>query len=200
MLQFNEQSLKDTIHQMPRGPRVAFAASCAQRLQAVLHSFVSDTASVAQAKVFDQALDYVWLHTLAPHEPDTTRQLYAEVLALIPDEDDIEWTPTIPYVDDALSAVAYCLRCLETGEPQEAVWAARRVYEAIDHFVISRDDLVPSQPSAEAGILADPLIQAELERQARDIAELSALPALSEELVNRLRRRSTFEQAIPLNH
>jgi hypothetical protein len=50
--------------------------------------------------------------------------------------------------------------------------SAEQVYNALDQFVINRENIVMWQPGAEERILAHPLIQAELARQRRDIEEL----------------------------
>lgn len=58
------------------------------------------------------------------------------------------------------------------GEPQEAAWAARVAYEALDNFVINSEDVDMTMPGAELRVLAHPLVQAELARQLRDIEDL----------------------------
>src|SRR5262249_15111322 len=74
--------------------------------------------------------------------------------------------------NDAASAVVYALRCWKTGSAQDAAWAARRAYEALDTAVIERSGADMNAPGAEASVLSDPLIQAELARQMRDVEEL----------------------------
>ncbi len=52
------------------------------------------------------------------------------------------------------------------------MYSAEQAYEALDHFVINRDNVNLNALGAERRIVADPLIQAELARQIRDIDEL----------------------------
>ncbi len=199
MLNFQEHVLKRQLDRLPPQARVAFAASCAQRLASVYRTFVGKVAPVDGANLFDQGPSYVWAHILATPEEATTAQLLANVMAVIPDDDAPDWTPLTPYAEDALAALAYCLRCLQSADVQVAACAARRVYEALDYFVISRDDVSPSDLGAETRVLSDPAIQAELERQARDFADLSSQGnSLSRELIDNLRRRSMAEQAITI--
>jgi hypothetical protein len=198
VLEFQEQLLKEELSQLPPSSRVAFAASCAQRLVSVYHEYVAQTDPPSGARL-DHALEYVWTHLLTCPNEERTQRVLADVMALIPDEETPGWTPLTPYAEDATSALAYSLRCLLSGDAQEAAWAARRVYEALDEFVVSRDDISPSDPGAEYGILRDPVIQAELERQKRDISDLrSAGKSPSPRLIECLRVRSFAEQVIVL--
>ncbi len=199
MLTFQEELLKQQLNQLPGPSRVAFAASCAQRMTSACHSFAARICRPERAKLFDDALDYVWNCVLAPPERETTGRLLNDVMAIIPDEDAPGWSPVTPYGEDALSALAYSLSCLQSGDSQEAAWAAVCVYNATDYFVTSRDGISPSEPGAEARTLGDPAIQAELERQSRDVADLSAAGEfLSRELVENVRRRSVANQAVPI--
>ena len=119
--------------------------------------------------------------------------------AFLPDQDAPGWTPLTAYAEDALSALAYCLQCLRSPDAQEAAWAARRVYEALDYFVTTRDNISPDEPGGDVRVLGDSVIQAELERQARDITDLSrAGDSLPQELLDNLRQRSLVEQAISI--
>ncbi|WP_206750890.1 MULTISPECIES: hypothetical protein, partial [unclassified Cryobacterium] len=51
---------------------------------------------------------------------------------LTPGEHD-QWAFEAGYAQNAVAAVAYAARTWLTDEPQEAVWAARQVYEAADY-------------------------------------------------------------------
>ncbi|HEV3138670.1 MAG TPA: DUF416 family protein [Pirellulales bacterium] len=197
MLTFNERALKQQLDRLPRASRVAFAATCAQRLAGVCNRFVGTGGRADRANLFDDALNYVWTYILTTPEEATTGRLLADVMAMIPDQDAPGWTPLTAYGEDALSALAYSLRCLQSGDSQEAAWSARCIYEGLDYFVTLRDNVPPNEPGADVRVLSDPLIQAELERQARDIAELSSAgDSLSRELLDGLRQRSLAEQAI----
>jgi uncharacterized protein YjaG (DUF416 family) len=197
MLKFEEQVLMRDLDRLPPRSRLAFAASCAQRLVDVYHRFLAQRGQSDRAADCDSALEYVWSHILTPSEGATAKQLLADIVALIPDQDAPGWTPLTAYGEDALSALAYCVSCLQSGDPQEAAWAARRVYEALDYFVTNRDNVTPGDSGAETRVLSDSMIQAELERQARDIDDLSHLgDTLSEEFLDDLRQRSAREQAI----
>jgi hypothetical protein len=114
---------------------------------------------------------------------------------LLPSEEDGWDEETQPYAEDAAAALAYALRARLTGDPQEAAWACRRVYEAADHFVIATTGLPVGGSEAERVLLAHPVVQAELSRQRRDLNELSGLAnsATQDSQIDEMRRRSEQE-------
>lgn len=199
MLKFQEQLLSKTLAGLSPAARVAFAASCAQRLANAYRYFFETKDCPEQIEICDNALDYAWSHILQDSDTQAIDRILSIILAMVPDQDAPDWTPSMAYAEDALSAIAYCLNCLQSANPQESAWAARRVYEALDTFVTQRDNISPSEPGAEARILRDGIIQIELQRQARDVEYLGlAGKNLTQEFLDRLRRRSVKEQAIPM--
>lgn len=52
--------------------------------------------------------------------------------ALVPFEDD-DWVLESGYAQNGIAAIAYAVRAWLSDDPQEAVWAARQVYEAADY-------------------------------------------------------------------
>src|SRR5262245_49626325 len=96
---------------------------------------------------------------------DTCTQLMDEVV-------DAPWIEQQAAAEDATAALAYALRCRKTGKAQEAAWAARRAYDALDDYVINREGIDTNAPDGDIRVLAHPLIQAEFERQNRDFEEL----------------------------
>jgi Protein of unknown function (DUF416) len=95
-----------------------------------------------------------------------------EVMKLIPEDDSRPWVPEAPLADNAAAAVAYAITCRQSGESQDAAWAARRAYEAVDQLIIANGDVDLNAAGAEEKVLSHPLIQAELARQRRDLDQL----------------------------
>ncbi len=93
-------------------------------------------------------------------------------MGLIPPDDDASLGTESAYAEDACVAVVYALECRRSGDSQEAMWSAERATSTLDTFVINRDNVNLNALGAERRILADPLIQAELARQLRDLDEL----------------------------
>ena len=80
--------------------------------------------------------------------------------------------------EDAVAATIFALRCLETGGVNEAKWAARRAYEALDDFVSHIDE---SKVNDEVNILSNHLVQRELIIQIETLQSLMfSDPAVAE--------------------
>lgn len=189
---FDEQQLRARLTALPSKLRVVFAAACAQRLLPAYERY-SGRRHSTEANEVAAMLERIWRDLGGdPVGAEELQRLVDHAMAIIPREDTNEWVPEQAAAEDAAAALAYALRCRQNGEAQEAAWAARRVYEALDHFVIERDDVDTNVPGAEDRVLSDPLIQAELERQHRDIDEL--LLAVADERVSaRIRARAEIE-------
>jgi hypothetical protein len=77
-----------------------------------------------------RSLDAVW-GVVSGETCDLThaREVVEE---MVPYEDD-DWAVEAGYAQNAIAAIAYAARSWLTDDPQEAVWAARQVYEAADY-------------------------------------------------------------------
>jgi hypothetical protein len=111
-------------------------------------------------------------------------------MALIPQEDEGPWINEQAYAEDAASAVTYALRARNTGESQDAAYAARVAYEALDHHVTNRLGIEDDE-----NVLAHPVVQTELARQHRDLNELLGANSDPTTLLARLRYRASTEAA-----
>lgn len=198
-LHFDEQALKQELEELAVPARWAFSASCAERLAMVCEVFAKRRRQVHEAKLIAEAREYVWSHILVPHDEAKTEQLIEELMRIIPaDDTEPEFTALTAYAQNGLIALAYCLHCLKSGgDSQEAAWAARHLYEAVDQFAINLGEISPYEPGGEAALLDSPVIQAELAQQARDLSDIQSTgSSLSPGFLERLRQRSRVEQAI----
>jgi hypothetical protein len=93
-------------------------------------------------------------------------------MKLIPPEEAGKQVPEQAGAEDAAVSLAYALRCRRSGLVEEAVWAARRGYDAFDHYVINQEKIDIAALGAEEMVLAHPLVQTELAQQQRDLDEL----------------------------
>jgi hypothetical protein len=185
---YDEAVLVRDLARLARHARVAFAASRAQRLFPAYEDFCR-RAGRGDPEALAGILERVWLHLLGdPMSGDEIRAALDGCLRLIPGEEDEPWIDEQAYADDAASAIAYTLGALDTGEAQEAAWAARRAYEAADHYVVHRLGV-----ASESQVLAHPIVQGELSRQRRDLVELLGAPQGSPELFARFRDRARAE-------
>ena len=171
MYSFDENALIGELGALSSRARIAFAAAAATRQLGNYERLARESESgneqrpreiVAQmwtdlrAEVIDRA---AWSERLD------------EVMSLLPEEND-DWVIDHALADDALSSLAYAIRCLVTTEPQEAAWAARRAYEAADQAAIRILGVQPGLPNTEAAIKSHGFVQRELARQRNDLSLL----------------------------
>lgn len=196
---FDEERLVHTLRRLPAESRVTFSAACAERLAPAYVEY-SQRTSRGDATTLLQILARLW-SDLESGTSDAAR-LRGDLdrcMSLIPRADNGPWIQEQPAAEDAAAALAYALRCRQEGESQDAAWAARRAYDAIDYFVSTHENIVGNQAVAQR--LAHPLVQAELFRQQRDLDELlSAGFEPPHAVVTRLRERARMESATVFGH
>jgi uncharacterized protein YjaG (DUF416 family) len=197
LLRFDEARLVKMLDRLPRDLRVVFAAACAERLLPAYAAF-SERAGRGDPTALRQSLTLLWDDLDGKRLPDGEVQTNIDTcMELIPQEDDGPWVPEQASAEDAGAAVAYALRCRQNGQSQEAAWAARRAYEALDHFVINREKIDVNKPGAEARVLGHAAVQTELARQRRDLDELLGGDAKAvQQAAARLRDRAQKESAL----
>jgi uncharacterized protein YjaG (DUF416 family) len=196
ILSFDEESLTTELDRIALPLRVVFAATVAERLLPVYVSF-SHKAGRGNPDRLTEILDRLWRDIQGTRmDPEELQQNIDLSSDLIPREDDIPWIPDQAWTEDAVAAVTFALRSRQNGKSQEAAWAARRAYEALDHFVISHENIDPNIVGAEEQILSNPLIQDELMRQQRDFGELYAEDLQDvATLARKVRQRAKAESA-----
>jgi uncharacterized protein YjaG (DUF416 family) len=173
-LRYDEPGLVTALSSVLPTAQSIFAAACAERLLPVYRWFHERTGR-GDPSALEDALAELWTDLEGQRSVQLeSKQRMAE--ELVPHEDD-SWIDDCAYAQHAAAAVAYAIRSRLTESPMEAGWAARQVYEALDLWVTTRDDVDLNVPGAEEQVAADPLIQAELARQLRDIDALKGIPA-----------------------
>jgi len=182
ILRYNEELLRTELDRIAMPLRVVFAAAAAERLLPAYVSF-SHSAGRGNPNLLTEILDRLWRDIDGiKMDPEELQQNIDLSMKLIPEEDDLPWVLGQEWAEDAVVAVTYALRCRQSGKSQESAWAARRAYEALDHFVINHEDIDPSVVGEER-ILSNPLIQDELMRQQRDLRELVAVERQDESAI-----------------
>jgi uncharacterized protein YjaG (DUF416 family) len=196
-LQFNEQWLIKKLDELSPSLKVLFAAIAAERLSLAYLNY-SRLTGRGDPTALRAALERLWRDIEGEHMDGKQIQERLElVMKLMPREEDGSWIPEQASAEDAAAAVAYALRCRENGQSTDSAWAARRAYEAVDHFVIAKMGIDISRPGANEAVLSSRLVQAELARQRRDIDEL--LARYRDDVVSlaqRMRTRATAESKI----
>ena len=173
MYKFDENVLLGELGKLSSRARIAFAAASATRQIGNYERLARELGAKTAQHPREIAVQ-LWndLRVAAVDRAAWSARL-DEVMSLLPEESD-EWMVGHALADDALSSLAYAIRCLLTPEPQEAAWAARRAYEAADQAAIRVLGAQPGLSNTEAAIQSHGFVQRELERQQSDLSLLRA--------------------------
>jgi uncharacterized protein YjaG (DUF416 family) len=198
ILQYDEVEIVQKLWQLPVRLRALFALLCALRVLPSYARFHSKTGR-GDPLALEALSERLWQDLTGNTMAASELQLAVDsALRLVPAEDDGWDEETQPYAEDAAAALAYALRARVTGDPQEAAWSARRVYEAADHFALGNAGEAPSSPTDERRALSHAVVQGELARQQRDLRELAEVAAAqtgADARLDELRKRSQQEAA-----
>lgn len=164
---FDENHLLRTLEGAPAGVPEAFAAACAARLERPATEAWSEGVTLI-GETLDALAGY--LVAGAAFDREAAEQPLFDAM---PDEDE-EPDLKMAIVEDALAAAVYALRTTRENPCQNAAWAARRAYETIDRWVARLLNISEYTPAAERFIDEHPLVKQEVERQERDLSDLSA--------------------------
>ena len=171
MHSFDENALVNELAVLSARARVAFATASATRQIGNYERFARELGIETEHRP-REIVTHLWsdLSTMTVDRSAWSARL-EEVMGLLPEEDG-DWVIWHALADDALSSLAYSIRCLLKPEAQEAAWAARRAYEAADQVAIRLLAVQPGLPDTEMKILSHDCVQRELERQRNDLALL----------------------------
>jgi len=173
---FQENELRDRLATLPCWKIVAFALCCAERLMPAYVRYSEKAAlNTEDSELYANALALIWNQLLDQENPrHEIENMVQKCLDSIPTEDRA-WELGEPYAEDAGAAVTYAIRSWLSCSAQEAVYAARRIYEALEHFVTNAVGTIPQSDADKQQIHLNPLIQQELSRQKHDLEQLEAL-------------------------
>jgi uncharacterized protein YjaG (DUF416 family) len=192
-LDYDEPDLVARLARLPSKLRVVFAALCAERQLPNYFRF-SERSGWGDPKFLKEALQSIWedvqgSKSLNKAELETMLER-CEALTPTGEENTKEESA---YADDAGTSLLYTIRTRLTDNPQEAAWAARRAFEAVDYFIMRQIDSTTITREHLRFALSQPIVQAELRRQQADLKELesaSADKSLLAGVVSELRDRA----------
>lgn len=190
LVHYDEAQYRLQIDELQIKEKTAFAVACAERLFPAYLEF-ANLMKQGKPDILRRVLTLLWddLEGKPMSQQDVNAQLTA-VMDLMPSDDADKWGPEQAAAEDAVAALAYALRCRDTGSADEAVWASRRAYEAVDQYVMQQETVTTNSNQDEEHILAHPLVQQELSRQQRDLDELAQRKVDIEQLRERSHREA----------
>ena len=167
MKKFDEIELVKKVTLLSYYEQIAFATAACSR-QSI--AFASSNDNSEELKMILSRLCVLVTEKGIIETPEW-QKILEKVMQLLPGE---QVHSTIRYVllEDAVSSLAYAIRCVLRTSPQEAVWAARHAYEATDQAAIKALNLAVGDSNFEEKINNHEFVQRELSRQDRDIGLL----------------------------
>ena len=155
--------------------RSTFAAACAERLRPY-YGYPDSPPIPAELNV---ALEALW-SVIHGQPAEVSLDEAGSLLDSLPEPDE-----------DAIAAALWAIDAYKNNDPQAAVWAARRAYEARDRLVVDSLHIRSTDPMWEDTVLAHPVVQEELRRQVDDLEALSISAASAPIVVSRARMAGT---------
>jgi uncharacterized protein len=199
ILRRDEKELWRQLERLPNRLRVAFAVACAQR-QVPSYVRFSKVARQGNPDALIGALSCLWDELQG--KPVAERQLREQLdscMSLLPDPDQDPHGGLAFYAEDAVSSAAYAMGARLKSDIEQAIWAARSAYNALDGFVSAKNPSGSFDQEEEERIRLHPLVQAELRRQQADVEQLGKIAAGSiteREGVAELRRRAQADATV----
>lgn len=176
---YDESGIAQASESLSRDARTAFAAACAERLWPLVERYaaVASLADVDRQALRD-ALDTAWRAADGIGVEEDMKSAGEATEALVPYEDE-EWLLESGYAQNGIAAIAYAVRSWLSADSQDAVWAARQVYEAADFGAQQGEQSAVRIYSAdvEAGLVHAPVVQAAIRGVLEDLAAVGEYSA-----------------------
>lgn len=168
MLKYDEKLLKLRLEPLDRSAKTAFAAACAQRLMPLYDRYARQVGDSSLQQRLAVIVSAAW--AAASGRYVEASRLEADAESMVPDEDDEGWTAGRAYAGNAAAAAAYALRAWLTDDPQEAVWAARQLFDAADLAYFQANPGVSFVTEEEnKASLESPVVQSAISAIQRDL-------------------------------
>jgi uncharacterized protein len=194
MLTFDHDALKDKLEALPVSHRIAFGASCCERLLPNYRAFSLQEAW-GNFDLLRYSLDVIW-SLLKGSQIDVREieMLIQQCKEVIPDTENFSSNYTSAALDASASVVETLNSCI-TGSAENIADVGEMARDTIYLYLASRDasDLSIAQPdnTDEKKISRDPLMIEELNKQNQDIEALMMKKELTPEFLEKLRQSSS---------
>lgn len=175
MYSFDERILTNELAKLSKWEQIGFALAVAARQLSNYEYYARKTCLDRVDRPRQIANQLMTSIQAGSVDHPTWTSILDDLMNLLPEESEF-WVIWHALADDALSSLAYAVRCLLTTDPQEAAWTARRAYEAADQAAIRMLGIQPGLQDTEKEIKSHPSVQRELARQQRDVELLLAEP------------------------
>jgi hypothetical protein len=171
---FNDQQTRKMLSTLQVHQQLAFGAACCERMLPNYEAFMQE-AGWGDVSPLRRALDSVWEACEArPRHRRELRDLLSQCEKCAPNSEDFIFL-YVSSAQDAAFAICALLDFLLDGDLNRIVSVPQMSTDSVDLIVQERENMDPRDPFRESKILEHPLMQQELVRQRRDIAEASTI-------------------------
>jgi uncharacterized protein YjaG (DUF416 family) len=191
---FSESTYARGLVNAPKKMRAAFAAACASRLVPSYEESLPQLRS-SNRNLLEETLAQVWAFAIGRTQPNLASAA-RQLIQLIPSEEEYV-SLAAAIADDTLAAAAYAAMSVNSSDEKNAVWAARRAYEATIRLAEEREVSDTYTPEMSERLSSNEFVQKELWRQNRDLRDVTATNVQSSDLVIKMKARSEIERALP---
>lgn len=171
---FDDRRLLEELSKMEPLQQLIFGAACCERMLPGYELFMLE-AAWGNIQPLRDALDAVWSTGAQASSKVEWSTLLMRCEQCAPDSEDFGSLYTSA-AQDATFAVCALLEFLLDGDPSHVVGAARFSIDSIDLIVQERENMDPRDADREQKILEHRLMQQELVRQQRDLAQAMSIP------------------------
>jgi len=173
MLKFDDKSLSEILANFSEERCLAFSVSSTTRLlpcyEHYARNHLSDCSELPRTLVND-----LWQKALeGDFDLSGWGDSLEQIMQMIPQEDEGDGFVDL-LAEDALASLAYSIRYLLSQDVQEAIWSAKRAYEAADQAAIKMLKAKPESIKFEQVVVGHEFVQRILLFQKKDIELLHA--------------------------
>lgn len=170
-MKFDPNYIKEHLKSLEHFHRLAFCASCCERLLPNYSKFI-DVENWGDRAFFRSTLDEIWLIISGIEIPvDSVRLMLQKCSDVTPDSKDFN-SIYVSFAIDAGSAIYETLMYYLDKDIQHIVNVAGSSRDTVDMYIQERDNMDYNDPELEQKIAHDPLMIQEIKRQVDDLSIL----------------------------
>jgi len=197
MATFDEKQILEELNNISELHRIAFAASCCERMLPNYKKFV-EVENWGDYDCFRNFLNQIWEHINGNYLTKEHIIIFMDKCFEIgPDEEDFESVYT-SYAIDLGSAIYHTLKYCLTSDTKNLLAVANAAINTVDLFVQEKYNMDPNDPNLEFEICNNELMQTEIVKQIDDLKLLANNANLDAMFVKLFRSKVEGESNIDL--
>jgi len=178
---------RDKLFNLSPTHRIAFAASCAERLFPNYVAFSRD-ANWGNPQQLLEALDAVWSHLLGnPLTPSAAGKLSKQCEPFVPDTEEAQTDLVSDGLDAGVAVLEVLSSCIDNN-PEHAISASIAATDTVDRHIQIAEWLDYTVTDIEERIAKHPLMAREVKKQESDLQLLEHTPTINATLIDQLRK------------